>query len=166
MTVTGQSFGADVVVHAEVVRVLGKHDEEGLLFRQTASSRDSGRFTRHEWPTATDWPGSPVPVSWADASPDFDLSPTPGEDDLLVRLRRIIFRVPEVGVVVGPSVRRQEGRILRAANVSDADATLVGPGRMINLVEVALPPSSGRARIVLTHPRDLAQLPSRVEWAS
>lgn len=159
MTVTGYSFGVDVVVNAEVVRVLGKHDGK-LVFRQTASSRDSGRFTRHEWPNATGWPGSPLPVTWAAAPAGFDPTPEVGEGDVLVRLRRIIYRVPEVGVVIGPSIRRQEGRILKAADTSD-EASLVGPGRMLNLVEVALPPASGRARIVLAHPRDLAQLPLR-----
>lgn len=160
MTITGHSFGVGVVVHAEVVRVLGKYDGRPV-FRQTASSRDSGRFTRHEWPEATTWPGSPLPVAWAAAPKGFDPTPEVGEGDVLVRLRRIIFRVPEVGVVIGPSIRRQEGRILKPVDTASDEATLVGPGRMLNLVEVALPPASGRARIVLAHPRDLSQLPLR-----
>lgn len=159
MTVTGLTFGVDVIVHAEVVRVLGKYDGRPV-FRQTASSRDSGRFTRHEWPAATTWPGSPLPVAWAAAPSGYDSTPEVGEGDVLIRLRRVIFRVPEVGVVIGPSIRRQEGRILKPDSTND-EAALVGPGRMLNLVEVALPPASGRARIVLAHPRDLSQLPLR-----
>lgn len=165
MTITGASFGADVIVAAEVARVLGKVDDDGrLIFRQTASARDAGRFVRYDWPDATDWPGGPIPHAWDPAPPRFH--PNPGLDagDVIVRLRRIVNRVPAIGIVVGPSVRRQEGRILRGDD--GEDASLVGPGRTLNLVEVALPPTSGRAHIVLVHPRDLSVLPARQEQMS
>lgn len=156
MTATGMDFGLDVIVAAEVVRVLATTEDDATpVWRQTASSRDSGRFIRHEWPDASAWPGATVPEAWSPPPAGFDPSPTPEAGDVFVRLRRLIFRVPEIGIVIGPSIRRQEGRILASTRPNE-DAALVGPGRTLNLVEVALPPSSGRARIVIAHPRDLA----------
>lgn len=152
-------FGAEVVVSAEVVRVIGKLVDDQVVYRQAGSSRDLGRYVRHDFDGDGPWPGAPIGVDWEpSASKGFDAQQPVVDGTVLVRLRRVIYRVPEIGIVIGRT-RRQEGRILGGKAHGEVDgepAQLAGPGRTVNLVELALQPQgSTKARIVLAHQYDL-----------
>jgi hypothetical protein len=160
------AFGELVQVRAEVVRVRGTARDDGVVgYSQTSNVRDRGRFVHHDELTkASAWPGSAIPLEWEESSsPRFDPSPELGPGDVLVRLRRLPFLLPEMGIIIGPQVRRSEGRILAGAN---DDAVLAGPGRDVNLVEVALAPHSGKGRLVLAHPRDIVPAATSLGRAS
>lgn len=154
------AFGRSVIVSAQVARVLGKLAADGdtPMFRQTNGRRDSGRFVEYDFEGAAWWPGEPIPTSWQAAPPDYPLEPDPLETPLPIRLRRLPMVSPEVGIIIGRA-RRQEGQV----RVNDDDRELAGPGRSIQLAEVALQVNArnGRARIILAHAGDLQTLPAR-----
>ncbi len=153
----GPRFGDNVIVQAETVRVIGKLDDEGKpSFTQSWSTRDAGRYVKREFPDARDWPGVPLELAKVKVSERFVLEPEI-DGQVLVRLRRILPSVPELGVVVG-CTWKEEG-VVRPGR-GDDPAFLSGPGRgRVPLLEVALP-STAKARIALVHVNDLSVLAS------
>lgn len=147
-------FGDNVVVLAETVRVIGKVDGDKIVYRQSWSTRDQGRYVRHEFDAAAGWPGEPFGFDRAPAASDrFELVPHPN-GEVFVRLRVLPAAVPEIGVVVG-TTWKEEGTVCPGRG--DDDAYLIGGRGRIPLLEVALP-STRKARIVLAHVADLRVL--------
>jgi hypothetical protein len=146
-------YGTLALVAAQIVRVIRDPLPDRVVYKQAQPRRDAGRYQSHDFKDATGWPGEPVPLAWNSAVPQFD--PEPDEPiGALVRLRRLPFRRPQTGIVIGATFR-QEGRILGGRTDADDPAHLAGPGRRIELAEVALQPGGrGKATLVLAHPRD------------
>lgn len=141
----GCAFGMDVTVYASLARLVadGTGYRELLRSRGYAAEKNGATFA----PGA--WPGAPVPLDW-DAGPrDYPLEPDPARVTA-VRVRRMLNEKPPRAVIVGCTYR-QEGFII--------DGTLLPPGRVITVLEVALNVRSGRARIVLAHPHDVQPVP-------
>lgn len=152
----GPKFGDNVIVRAETVRVIGKLDDSTPSFTQSWSTRDAGRYVKHQFVAATTWPGLPLELSGigAKVSERFEMEPEL-DGRVYVRLRRIVPTVPELGVVVGYTTK-EEG-IVRPARGDDL-AFLAGPGRgKVPLLEVALP-SKAKARIAIVHAADVTVL--------
>ncbi len=143
-------FGTQVLVRAQTIRVIAQTVDDKPAFKQASSGREYGRYLRPPI-SGPAWPGTAIPLEWEPATKTFEASPA--VDDVYARLRRLAFNVPEVGLVVGHT-RRTEGTVQAGDN--EEAAHLSGPGRTINLYEVALNPGSSRkARIILAHHRDL-----------
>lgn len=146
----GPRFGDSILVGAQTVRVIGRLDHGVPVYRQSWSTRDAGRYVRHEFPAGATWPGLPLGFDRVPAGDRFELEPDLDER-VYVRLRRLPQPVPEVGLVVGYTWK-EEG-VIRPGRGDDT-ATLTGPARgRIALLEVAMP-SSAKARIVLVHEDD------------
>jgi hypothetical protein len=145
-------FGTHVLVRAQTVRVFVDAGGDGVpVYKQSSSSRDVGRYVRVDVSGRT-WPGAAIPETWEPAPPSFEVSPP--ADGVHVRLRRLLYSVEKVGVIVGHS-KRQEGTV-RQSGDDDGKHHLGGPGRTILVYEVALDPgSSRRAQLVLAHDRDV-----------
>lgn len=134
------AFDTRVLVVAQLARLVG----DGTGFRELLRSRgyqsdkSGARFDVGEWP------GSPVPLDWEEGPRGYPLDPDPARTTA-VRIRRLLGDASVQGVVVG-STYRQEGYLI--------EGQLLPPSRTIRVLEVALAVPSGRARIVLVHPRD------------
>lgn len=150
------AFGSCVLVRAEVARVIVEAKPNGAhRFKQAHSARDGGRYVIHEF-GSEQWPGLPIVAEWEPHIDLFDPDPVPN-GQVLVRLRRLEFQIPESGIVIG-RVRRYEGTI---AVRDDGPNDLVEPIRTMMLLEVALKPGvHGKARIGLAHPNDVAVVPA------
>lgn len=149
-------YGSFVLARAEVARVIVEPLAGGVhRFRQAHSQRDGGRYVIHEF-TDDRWPGEPIHSTWEPHIDVFEPDPAPN-GQVLVRIRRLEFQIPESGIVIG-RVRRFEGTI---AVRSEGPNSLVEPTRSMMLLEVALRPGvHGKARLVLAHPNDVAAVPA------
>lgn len=148
-------FGSAVLVRAETVRVIVEPFDGRHRFHQSLPLASAGRYLLHDFSECTTWPGEPMPLAWAPGRKGYDPDPTPSRA-VTARARRLILNEPEDGVVIGSTFRR-EGEIAAV----DGSNHLLGPGRSVELIEVALTPgTSGKARLVLVHRNDLALRPS------
>ncbi len=138
-------FGDRVFVDAETVRVLRGLNNEVVMFRHV----DSQRYNKRAFANEESWPGQALPFEWETPAVAMELEPQNGETT--IRLRRFEETVAPVGLVLGRATKH-EGVIRSGAG----DSYLSGPGRKVDLTELALPPKGkGKARIVLAYYRDL-----------
>lgn len=139
-------YGARVMIRAEVVRVIAEPHDEGHRFKQSVGE-SYGRYLLHEFGVGDAWPGEPIDETWQQGPKGYLVTPAVN-GRVLARVRRLPFETPEVGLIIGFTAR-QEGVIATV----DGTTQLYPPNRMVPLLEVALPPTSGlgKARIVLAH---------------
>lgn len=143
-------WGAQVLVRAEVVRVISEPAGGGHRFKQASSRREAGRLEQHDFTGVDVWPGAPIVADWAETTAMFKVEPSPN-GSVLARLRRLEWPTHEVGLVIG-HVNRWEGRIVAV----DGRNSLEGPHRRVQLLEVSLRPAkTSKARIVLAHRHDV-----------
>lgn len=140
-------FGREILVSAEAVRLVA---ETGGGYREQLRSRGYAGNQRGRLWTGDEWPGAPVDVSWEPAPRAYPLSPPATDTVNPVRVRRILAERPSRGIIVG-STRRVEGQL--------TGGSLAAPNRTIRVLEVALRVPSGRARLVLAHPKDVQPVP-------
>lgn len=151
----GLGFGAEVIVTAEVMRLLAElTEEEGVyLFKQNLRSRGyqaGSKYGEGARFTGTSWPGAPVSLEWAPArAAAYPLEPMPRVGSAPQRLRRMLSE-PRRGVVIGVT-DRSEGSVI--------ERVLRPPSRTIRVLEVALAVPSGSARVILVHPHDAQPVP-------
>lgn len=149
-------FGTELLIRAEVVRIVGRRTDGGVEFRQKPIDRK--RFSHYDFDAGIDdWPGIAVPAELAPPPPVWQLEPSLNGHAVL-RCRRIPFAAPIVGLWVGRA-RLAEGTIMDNDAPAPRNGTLEDR-RWIEFHEVALPPGGhGRARIALVLPYDASEIP-------
>lgn len=158
-------FGQTVMIHAEVLRVIGTKNGTGpVRFRHLNPQRFGGRYVqRGDFHGERTWPGEPIPLDHPNATKPFgvyELEPTFDEVDGLtsaaaVRLRRFPCPMPRFGIVLG-TTHRQEGKPQTGGY---EDPGYLNVQRDVALVDVALQPlGSGKAWLALALRTDLTTI--------
>lgn len=153
---SGLSFGDVVRVEYEARRLYGnlRHPEipkgEPSPSRWQILERDRSRVVlegcsagREEYPTDGDWPGEPLPEP-------SELPQTVGD---YARVRR--FPCGESGYVVGFTWRTEGQRFGGSSYADDYEPATFNQSRRVDVVQVALEPVTGPARIVFAIPSDV-----------
>lgn len=140
-------FGVEVLVQAEAVRLTA--DTDGGFREQLRSRGYQGNRQGRLFPGDV-WPGAPIGVDWDPGPRGYRLDPPRADGESPVRVRRLLREKPTRAVVIGIT-DRVEGTLIAG--------TLRAPGRTIRVLELALHVPSGRAKVILAHPRDVQPVP-------